>query len=93
MAMERSTPVEVAVRSDWFDGTPRTRRIADEELDVLAVARVRRESAAYPVATGPRTLFEVDTPRSRLALTFEHRARRWVVDALDTEPAELTTAA
>ena len=31
---------------------------------------VREEAAAYPVITGPRTLFEVETPRARLALTY-----------------------
>ena len=86
MAMVPITPVQVAVRCDWFDGTPRIVRIADEEFRVVSVARVRREAAAYPRATGPRTLFEVDTPRSRLSLTFEHRARRWTVDALDSDP-------
>ena len=44
---------------------------------------IREEVAAYPVITGPRTLFEVDTPRARLALTFQHRSRRWTVTALD----------
>ena len=43
---------------------------------------VRQEAAAYPVITGPRTLFEVDTPRARLSLTFQHRSRRWTVTGL-----------
>ena len=33
--------------------------------------------------SGPRTLFEVDTPRARLSLTFQHRSRRWTVTGLD----------
>jgi hypothetical protein len=37
------------------------------------------------VAAGPRTVFEVDTPRARLALTFEHRTRRWTIDGLDED--------
>ena len=85
MAMVRISPVEVAVRCDWFDGSPQSVRIADEELPVVAIARVRDESAAYPAVTGPRTLFDVDTPLSRLSLTFEHRSRRWTVDALDSD--------
>ena len=48
--------------------------------------RIREEAAAYPVITGPRTLFEVETPRARLALTFQHRSRRWTVTALDEQP-------
>jgi hypothetical protein len=35
------------------------------------------------VISGPRTLFEVDTPRARLSLTFQHRSRRWTVTGLD----------
>jgi hypothetical protein len=35
--------------------------------------------------TGPRTLFEVETPRARLALTYMHRSRRWTITALDDE--------
>ena len=34
---------------------------------------------------GPRTVFEVDTPRARLALTFGHRTRSWTIDGLDEE--------
>ena len=41
--------------------------------------------AAYPVVTGPRTLFEVETPRYRLALTYMQRSRRWTITALDDE--------
>ena len=86
MAMVRITPIEVAVRCDWFDGTPRRIRIADEEMPVVAVTRVRDESAAYPADQGPRTLFEVETAALRLSLAFQHRGRRWIVDALDSEP-------
>ncbi len=85
MAMVRITPVEVQVRCDWFDGTPRSVRMADEDVPVVSVARVRHEAAAYPALIGPRTLFEVETPRSRLSLTFQHRQRRWTVDGLDAD--------
>jgi hypothetical protein len=30
-------------------------------------------------------LFEVETPRARLALTYMHRSRRWTITALDDE--------
>ena len=49
------------------------------------LAAIREEAAAYPVVTGPRTLFEVETPRARLALTYMHRSRRWTITALDDE--------
>jgi hypothetical protein len=50
---------------------------------VVAVAAVRDESSAYPVVVGPRTVFEVDTPRARLTLSFRHRTRRWSIEGLD----------
>jgi hypothetical protein len=28
-------------------------------------------------------LFEVQTPKARLALSYQHRSRRWTVTALD----------
>ena len=55
----------------------------DERLPITHLSAVREEAAAYPVITGPRTLFEVETPRARLALTYQHRSRRWTVTALD----------
>ena len=85
MAMIPISPVLVDVRCDLFDGRPRTIHMGPDRLPVLGVARVRREVAAHPEATGPRTLFEVDTPGARLALAFEHRSRRWSVQAMDPE--------
>ncbi len=85
MSMIRLEPVPVRVRTDWFDGRPRSVTWGDERIPVLALAAVRHEDAAYPAAVGPRTVFEVQTPRARLALTFEHRSRRWLIEGLDVE--------
>jgi hypothetical protein len=85
MAMIRVEPVEVHVRTGWFDGTPREITWGDEHLAVTRLNAVREEAAAYPVITGPRTLFDVETPRARVALTFQHRSRRWTITALDEE--------
>ena len=85
MAMIRVHPVEVHVRTGWFDGCPREITWGDERLPVTRLASVREEAAAYPVITGPRTLFEVETPRARLALAYQHRSRRWTITALDEE--------
>jgi hypothetical protein len=87
MAMIRLEPVSVRVRTDWFDGRPREIEWGDERLPVTSLAVVRHEASAYPVATGPRTLFEVETPRARFALTFQHRSRRWIVDGADAHDA------
>lgn len=83
MAMVRVAPVTVQVRTDWFNGTPREITWGDEHLQITRLVAVRDERAAYPAVTGPRTVFEVDTPEYRLALTFQHRSRRWTIDGLD----------
>jgi hypothetical protein len=85
MAFIRVEPVPVQVRTDWFNGRPREVTWGAERLPITRLAVVREEVAAYPVISGPRTLFEVDTPRARLSLTFQHRSRRWTVTGLDQE--------
>jgi hypothetical protein len=75
--------LEVDVRCNWFDGRPRVIRFGRDELPVLAVTRVRRESAAYRPAVGPRTCFEVLTRTGRYALVYLHRDRRWLVEGVE----------
>ena len=87
MAMIRVEPVEVHVRTGWFDGSPREITWGDKHLTVTRLTAIREEAAAYPVITGPRTLFEVETSRARLALTYMHRSRRWTITALDEDRA------
>ena len=86
MAMIPISPVTVDVRCDLFSGRPRSIRMGADRMPILSVARVRQEAAAYPMATGPRTVFEVDTQDARLALTFRHRSRSWSVEAMDPDP-------
>jgi hypothetical protein len=83
MAMVRVAPVTVRVRTDWFMGIPREIAWGDQRLAVTRLVAVRDERAAYPAITGPRTLFEVDTPAARFALTYQHRSRRWTIDGID----------
>lgn len=85
MAFIRVEPVQVKVRTDWFNGQPREITWGHERLQITRLAVVREEAAAYPVISGPRTLFEVDTPRARLSLTYQHRSGRWTVTGLDEE--------
>ena len=85
MAIVRMEPVNVRVRTDWFDGAPREVTWGEVRLPVTRVAAVRREDSAYRVEIGPRTLFEVETPGARLVLSFQHRSRRWTVDGVDDE--------
>ena len=85
MAIVRMEPVDVRVRVNWFDGTPNEITWGGIRLPVTRLAAVRREGSAYRVEVGPRTVFEVETPGARLALTFRHRSRRWTVDGVDDE--------
>jgi hypothetical protein len=87
MAMVRVEPVEVRVRADWFDGRPREVTLDGRRLRVLEVLGVRNESAAFPVVTGPRTLFEVETADARFTLAFRHRSRKWTVEEMDLAKA------
>lgn len=93
MAIVRITPTPIDVACDWFDGRPRSVRVADVVLPIVSVDRIREESAAYPLESGPRTLFEVSTSETRMMLTFRHRDRRWLVEGLEPEAYELATAA
>jgi hypothetical protein len=87
MAMVRVEPLEVRVRADWFDGRPREVTLAGRRVRVLEVLGVRDESSAFPVVTGPRTLFDVATDGARMTLSFRHRSRRWTLEELDVAKA------
>jgi hypothetical protein len=93
MAMVRVSPLPVEVHVGWLDGRPRSVRFEGKSLPVMSVARVRRELAAYPRASGPRTLFEVVTPTVRLRLGYRHRDRRWSVEGIDSGDVEVSRAA
>ena len=83
MAMTQVDPVPVRVRTGWFDGRPREITMAGRRLPVLGMTIVRDETSAYPVATGPRIVFEVETPSARLTLSYRPRGRRWAVEGMD----------
>jgi hypothetical protein len=93
MAMVRISPIPVEVACDRLNGRPRSIRLARDTVPVVGVARVRNELAAYPAGSGPRTLFEIQTPDARLALSFEHRRRRWLLEGLDRSAPRMTPAA
>jgi hypothetical protein len=64
VAFIRVEPVQVQVRTNWFNGRPREITWGSERLPITRLAAVRVEAAAYPVITGPRTLFEVEVRRA-----------------------------
>lgn len=83
MAMVRVAPVPVLVRTSRPDGLPREITWGGDRIPITRLVAVRDERRAYPAITGPRTVFEVDTPTLRLALSFAHRSGRWAIEALD----------
>jgi hypothetical protein len=87
MAMTRVQPVEIEVRADWFDGRPRELTWAGKRLPVREIVAIRDETAAFPVVTGPRTLFEVSTEIATFSLSFRHRSRRWTIEGMDQAKA------
>ena len=50
MAFMRVEPVDVQVRTDWFDGRPREIRWGHERLPVIALASVREEACPHDLA-------------------------------------------
>jgi len=83
MAIVRVTPTQVDVGCGFFDGRPRNIRIANERVPVIEISQVRDEMAAYPVARGPRRIFDVRTADARLRLSFEKRRRTWWLEGLE----------
>lgn len=83
MAIVRMEPVNVRVRTDWFDGSPRQITWGEMRLPVTRLNAVRRESAAYRAGVGPRTVFEVDTPAARLSLSYSHWTKTWSIEGVD----------
>ena len=83
MAMTRVDPVQVQVRTDWLRGTPKEISWGEHHLPVTALVAVRDESAAFSMAVGPRTVFEVETPLARVTVSYRHWTRRWTLDGLD----------
>lgn len=83
MAIVRVNPTEIDVKTGLFDRRPRQIRIANENVPVIHIDQVRDELAAYPVAQGPRRIFDVRTRDARLRLSFGKRSRRWVLEGLE----------
>lgn len=83
MAMLRVEPTEVRVRTDWFGGKPREIAWGDDRMPITTVVAVRHEDSAYRLDVGPRTLFQVDTPKAKIALSYQHRSKRWLVEGIE----------
>ncbi len=74
-------------------GRPREIRADGQRLAVTALESVRDETAAYPLETGPRTVFVVSAADHRYRLVHFLRDRRWTVEPLDARHPGLAGAA
>lgn len=74
-------------------GCPREIRAHGLRLPVTALESVRDETAAYPVATGPRTVFVVSAAERRYRLVHLLRDRRWTIEELAVRRVGLARAA
>lgn len=74
-------------------GRPREIRADGMRLVVTALESMRDETAAYPVETGPRTVFVVAASGRRFRLVHLLRERSWTVEQLATRRARIDHAA
>jgi hypothetical protein len=81
------------VAVDGRSGRPLEIRAEGERRRVTDVEAVRDETAAYPLQTGPRTVFVVRSHERRYRLIHLLGERRWTVEELATVDAGLTHAA
>jgi hypothetical protein len=88
--LSTSTP---DVSADSLTGRPHEIRAAGQRLAVTALESVRDETAAYPIETGPRTVFVVQARDRRYRLVHLIRDRRWTVEELGGSAAGLSHAA
>jgi hypothetical protein len=84
---------DIAVAVDHASGRPREIKAHGERLTVSALESVRDETAAYPVASGPRTVFVVRAGGRRYRLVHLIRDRRWTLDELEVRANGFSTAA
>lgn len=84
---------EIGVSVDGATGRPREIRASGERLTVSALEAVRDETAAYPLESGPRTVFVVQAGGRRFRLIHLIRDRRWTLETLDLQAPGLSRAA
>ena len=63
-------------------GTPREIRTDGQRLAITALESVRDETSAYPLESGPRTVFVVRAAERRFRLIHQLDDRRWTIEDL-----------
>lgn len=90
---EYSSPSTAAVAADARSGRPLEIRVDGLRRAITALEAVRDETSAYPLETGPRTVFVVRSHERRYRLVHLLGHRRWTVEEIDAVGAGLTSAA
>jgi len=85
-----STPI---VSVDGSTGRPREIHTGGERIAVTGLEAVRDETAAYPLESGPRTVFVVRAQERRYRLVHLLWDGRWTVEELAQPGSELAQAA
>jgi hypothetical protein len=86
-----ATSQDVSV--DSTTGRPREIRTDGQRLPITALEAVRDETAAYPLESGPRTVFVVRAEKRRYRLIHLLRDERWTVEELAPHAPGLARAA
>jgi hypothetical protein len=85
-----TTPI---VSVDGSTGRPREIHTGGQRIAVTDLETVRDETAAYPVESGPRTVFVVRAHERRYRLIHLLRDGRWTVEELAQPGSKLAQAA
>jgi hypothetical protein len=86
-------PTATSVSVDSATGRPREIRTDGQRLPVTALESVRDETSAYPLDSGPRTVFVVRAADRRYRLIHRLDDRAWTIEELVRPPASLAHAA
>jgi hypothetical protein len=81
------------VSVDSSTGRPREIRTQGVRLAVTELEAIRDETAAYPLESGPRTVFVVRTRERRYRLIHLLRDERWMIEELAPTASGLAQAA
>ena len=83
MAFTRVEPVQVHVRTGWFDGRPREITWGDLRLPVTRLASSARRPRRIRSSPDRARCSRSRRREPELSLTYHHRSRRWTVTGLD----------
>lgn len=85
-------PAATSVSVDTATGRPREIRTDGQRLPITALEYVRDETSAYPLESGPRTVFVVRAAERRFRLIHQLDDHRWTIEDLGRRPVLASAA-